>query len=126
MESPSFKRHAKFVVDGREMGSMLVLLSNPLPLRYLLFCTLLAGVSIAMMQVYVFLLIAWFWEIYPPITRFFSGFSCINTGRFNNWCAGVIAIFVNQTTGKFCRRYELHHLPDVFHFVRIDSFAENS
>jgi len=54
------------MVYDREMGSMRVLLSSPMPRWYLLVCKLLAGVSVALMQVYVFLLIAWFWEIQPP------------------------------------------------------------
>lgn len=65
------------MVYDREMGSMRVLLTSPLPRWYLLFCKLLAGVSIAMMQVYVFLLIAWFWEIYPPIIGYFLVFPAL-------------------------------------------------
>ena len=54
------------MVYDREMGSMRVLLVSPLPRWYLLLCKLLAGVSVALLQAYVFLAIAWFWEIYPP------------------------------------------------------------
>ena len=54
------------MVYDREMGSMRVLLSSPLPRWYLLFCKLLAGVLVALLQVYVFLAIAWFWDIRPP------------------------------------------------------------
>ncbi len=55
------------MVYDREMGSMRVLLTTPLPRWYLLLCKLLAGVCVALLQVYVFLIIAWFWEIYPPV-----------------------------------------------------------
>jgi len=55
------------MVYDREMGSMRVLLTSPLPRWYLLLCKLLAGVCVALLQVYVFLLIAWFWEIQPPL-----------------------------------------------------------
>ncbi|MFT5549727.1 MAG: ABC-2 type transport system permease protein [Gammaproteobacteria bacterium] len=65
------------MVYDREMGSMRVLLTSPLPRWYLLLCKLLAGVSIAMMQVYVFLLIAWFWEIYPPIMGYLLVFPAL-------------------------------------------------
>ncbi|MGI9501839.1 MAG: ABC transporter permease, partial [Geminicoccaceae bacterium] len=48
------------MVYDREMGSMRVLLVSPLPRWYLLVCKLMAGVFVAVLQVYVFLAIAWF------------------------------------------------------------------
>lgn len=59
------------MVYDREMGSMRLLLVSPLPRWYLLLCKLLAGVAVALLQVYVFLLIAWFWEVRPPIAGYF-------------------------------------------------------
>ena len=59
------------MVYDREMGSMRVLLSSPMPRWYLLVCKLLAGVSIALLQAYVFLVIAWFWDIRPPLSGYF-------------------------------------------------------
>ncbi len=59
------------MVYDREMGSMRVLLISPLPRWYLLLCKLLAGVAVALLQCYVFLIIAWFWEIYPPLAGYF-------------------------------------------------------
>lgn len=59
------------MVYDREMGSMRVLLTSPLPRWYLLLCKLLAGVWVALIQVYVFLAIAWFWGIYPPVIGYF-------------------------------------------------------
>lgn len=58
------------MVYDREMGSMRVLLTSPLPRWYLLLCKLLAGVSVALLQVYVFLGIAWLWGIYPPVVGY--------------------------------------------------------
>lgn len=55
------------MVYDREMGSMRVLLTSPLPRWFLLFSKLLAGVVVAVIQVYVFLLVAWFWDIRPPV-----------------------------------------------------------
>ncbi len=60
------------MVYDREMGSMRVLLVSPLPRWYLLTCKLLAGVSVAILQVYVFLAIAWFWEIRPPLLGYIA------------------------------------------------------
>jgi ABC-2 type transport system permease protein len=54
------------MVYDREMGSMRVLLVSPLPRWYLLFCKLLAGTLVAVVQCYVFLAIAYFWEVEPP------------------------------------------------------------
>jgi ABC-2 type transport system permease protein len=54
------------MVYDREMGSMRVLLVTPLPRWYLLTCKLFAGVLVSIVQVYVFLLICWLWEIEPP------------------------------------------------------------
>jgi ABC-2 type transport system permease protein len=54
------------MVYDREMGNMRTLLVSPLPRWYLLFCKLLAGTAVSLLQVYTFLLIAWLWEIEPP------------------------------------------------------------
>lgn len=54
------------MVYDREMGSMRTLLVSPLPRWYLLTCKLLAGTSVSILQVYTFLLIAWFYDIQPP------------------------------------------------------------
>ena len=54
------------MVYDREMGSMKTLLVSPLPRWYLLVCKLLAGVVVSILQVYVFLAIAWFWGIKAP------------------------------------------------------------
>ena len=54
------------MVYDREMGSMRVLLTSPAPRWYLLVSKLLSGTVISILQVYVFLLIAWFWEVHPP------------------------------------------------------------
>jgi ABC-2 type transport system permease protein len=54
------------MVYDREMGNMRVLLVSPLPRWYLLCCKLFGGTAISLVQVYVFLAIAWWWEIEPP------------------------------------------------------------
>jgi ABC-2 type transport system permease protein len=54
------------MVYDREMGSMRVLLVSPLPRWYLLVSKLLAGTLVAVLQVYAFLAVAWFWEVEPP------------------------------------------------------------
>ncbi|MCK5871737.1 MAG: ABC transporter permease [Methylococcales bacterium] len=54
------------MVYDREMGSMRILMVCPLPRWFLLICKLIAGTVVSILQVYVFLAIAWFYEIQPP------------------------------------------------------------
>ncbi len=51
------------MVYDREMGSMRILLVSPLPRWFLLMSKLLAGVAVSILQVAVFLGIAWFYDI---------------------------------------------------------------
>ncbi len=55
------------MVYDREMGSMRILLVAPLPRWFLLSSKLIAGTSVSIVQVYVFLAIAWFYEIQAPL-----------------------------------------------------------
>ncbi len=54
------------MVYDREMGSMRMLLVSPAPRWFLLTSKLLAGVAVSILQVYAYLVIAWFWDIEPP------------------------------------------------------------
>ena len=54
------------MVYDREMGSMRLLMVSPFPRWYLLVCKLTAGTLVAILQVYLFLAIAWFWDVRPP------------------------------------------------------------
>ena len=54
------------MVYDREVGSMRVLLTSPFPRWMLLLAKLLAGVIVSVVQVYVFFIIASFWEIDIP------------------------------------------------------------
>ena len=56
------------LVYDREMGSMRVLLTSPLPRWYLLFCKLIAGALVSLLQVYAFIIIAEFLIVdLPPL-----------------------------------------------------------
>ena len=46
------------MVYDREMGSMRVLLTSPMPRWFLLFCKLMAGTFVSLIQVYIFLVVA--------------------------------------------------------------------
>jgi ABC-2 type transport system permease protein len=54
------------MVYDREMGNMRTLLVSPFPRWFLLVAKLLAGVTVSVVQVYVFLAVAWFWSVKPP------------------------------------------------------------
>ena len=54
------------MVYDREVGAMRILLVSPFPRWFLLVSKLLAGVAVSLLQVYVFLGIAWFWEVEAP------------------------------------------------------------
>jgi len=54
------------MVYDREMGSMRVLLTTPLPRWFLLLSRLFAGVAVSLLQVYAFLLVAYFWGVELP------------------------------------------------------------
>ncbi|HMN38599.1 MAG TPA: ABC transporter permease [Hyphomicrobium sp.] len=53
------------MVYDRETGAMRTLLVSPFPRSFLLLSKLLGGVSVALLQVYAFLLVAYFWDIQP-------------------------------------------------------------
>ncbi|WAP71048.1 ABC transporter permease [Jiella pelagia] len=53
------------MVYDRETGTMKTLLVSPLPRWFLLVSKLFAGVAVGVVQVYVFFVIAWFWEVQP-------------------------------------------------------------
>lgn len=55
------------MVYDRETGAMRTLLVSPFPRWFLLASKLVAGVIVSILQVYTFLLIAWFWGIEPPL-----------------------------------------------------------
>jgi ABC-2 type transport system permease protein len=54
------------MVYDREMGNMRTLLVSPLPRWYLLSSKLLAGTAVSLLQVYAYLIVAYFWDITPP------------------------------------------------------------
>ncbi|MEL6566127.1 MAG: ABC transporter permease [Pseudomonadota bacterium] len=54
------------LVYDREMGSMKLLLTSPLPRGWLLFCKLLGSTAISILQVYAFLAIAALFDITMP------------------------------------------------------------
>ena len=54
------------MVYDREMGNMRTLLVSPLPRWFLLVSKLSAGMLVSLLQVYAYLIVAYFWDIEPP------------------------------------------------------------
>lgn len=105
------------MVYDREMGSMRVLLTSPLPRWYLLLCKLLAGVVVAVIQVYVFLLLAWFWEIRPPVIGYFYVLPALVLGGLMLGSLGLLlSSFVKQ----------LENFAGVMNFVIFPMFFASS
>src|SRR6201991_2796335 len=60
------------MVYDREMGNMRMLLVSPFPRWFLLTCKLLASTAVSLVQVYAYLVVAWFWGIEPPAWGYVS------------------------------------------------------
>ncbi len=65
------------MVYDREMGSMKVLLTSPLPRPFLLVSKLLAGALIGLLQAYVFLAVAWCLDIDIPLLGYVTAFPAL-------------------------------------------------
>lgn len=65
------------MVYDRETGAMRSLLVSPYPRWFLLGSKLLSAVLVAVVQVYAFLAIAWFWDIRPPLIGYLTVFPAL-------------------------------------------------
>ncbi|WP_171125728.1 MULTISPECIES: ABC transporter permease [unclassified Ruegeria] len=68
------------LVYDREMGSMRLLLTSPLPRWWLLFCRLLASTTISILQVYTFLAVAAIYGIDMPWNGYIYAFPALIVG----------------------------------------------
>ena len=102
------------MVYDREMGSMRILMVCPLPRWFLLLSKLLAGTGVSILQVYVFLVVAWFYDIHAP----WQGYL---------WVLPSLITFVvlHKTVRKLCGCYEFCYFPHVFYVNSTLSFVEN-
>jgi len=76
------------MVYDRETGTMRTLLVSPFPRSFLLLSKLLGGVSVALLQAYAFMLVAWFWGIQPPPITEVKLFTFFDPPT---WAGGAIA-----------------------------------
>ena len=95
------------MVYDRETGGMRTLLVSPFPRWWLLASKLLAGTIVSILQVYAFLLIAWFWDIQPPPDGYLlvlpalllSGFML---GMLSGSTGAIIVVFCFPRSQSLC------------------------
>ena len=105
------------MVYDREMGSMRLLMVSPFPRWYLLLCKLIAGAAVAILQVYVFLAIAWFWEVEPPLV----GFALVLPALFlASLMLGALGLFLSSVIRQ------LENFAGVMNFVIFPMFFASS
>lgn len=101
------------LVYDREMGSMRLLLTSPLPRWWLLFSKLLASTAVSILQVYVFLGIAALMGItMPPLGYLLVGLALIPTGLM----LGALGLFISSVVRQ------LENFAGVMNFVIFPMF----
>jgi ABC-2 type transport system permease protein len=105
------------IVYDREMGSMRLLMTSPFPRWFLLSAKLLAGVAVSVVQVYMFLAIAWFWGIAPPWAGYLAVLPALLVSGLMLGALGlVLSSFVRQ----------LENFAGVMNFVIFPMFFASS
>ncbi len=105
------------MVYDREMGSMRTLLVSPLPRWFLLGCKLLAGTAVSILQVYMFLLIAWFWDVRPPLIGYLLVLPALILAGL---MLGAIGLFLSSTIKQ------LENFAGVMNFIIFPMFFASS
>lgn len=105
------------MVYDREMGSMRILLTSPAPRWYLLVSKLMAGAAISVLQVYVFLLVAWFWDVRPPA----AGYAALLPALFlTGLMLGSLGLFLSSVIKQ------LENFAGIMNFVIFPMFFTSS
>jgi len=105
------------IVYDREMGSMRLLMISPFPRGFLLTAKLLAGVAVSIVQVYMFLAIAWFWDIAPPPVGYLAVLpALVISGLMLGALGLVLSSFISQ----------LENFASVMNFVIFPMFFASS
>jgi ABC-2 type transport system permease protein len=105
------------MVYDREMGSMRVLLTSPLPRWYALFCKLLAGTLVAVLQVLAFLIIARLYGIRFPWIGFITVLPALFLGGM---ALGAVGLFLSSLIKQ------LENFAGVMNFVIFPAFFLSS
>jgi ABC-2 type transport system permease protein len=105
------------MVYDREMGSMRVLLTTPLPRWFLLVARLFAGVTVSLFQVYTFLLVAYFFGVELPPWGYLAALpALILTGMM----FGALGMLVSSTIKQ------LENFAGIMNFVIFPMFFASS
>jgi ABC-2 type transport system permease protein len=105
------------MVYDREMGSMRVLLTSPLPRWFLLTAKLLAGVVVSVLQVYAFFAIALLWEVEPPWWGYLTVLPAL---MLSGMMLGALGLFLSSTIRQ------LENFAGVMNFVIFPMFFASS
>lgn len=105
------------MVYDREMGSMRMLMVSPFPRWYLLLCKLVAGALVSIAQVYLFLAIAWFWEVEPPWLGYFMAFPAL---LLSSLMLGALGLLLSSAIKQ------LENFAGVMNFVIFPMFFASS
>ncbi|MFQ1700764.1 ABC transporter permease [Loktanella agnita] len=105
------------LVYDREMGSMRLLLTSRLPRWWLLFCKLLAGVAVSILQVYVFLAIAALFGIVLPVWGYVYALPAL---ILSGLMLGALGLLISSTIKQ------LENFAGVMNFVIFPMFFMSS
>jgi len=105
------------MVYDRETGAMRTLLISPFPRWFLLTSKLIGSGAVSLLQAYVFLLIAYFWEIEPPPL----GYLTVMPALFlSSLMLGALALFISSIIKQ------LENFAGVMNFVIFPMFFASS
>ncbi len=105
------------MVYDREMGSMRMLMVSPFPRGFLLFSKLIAGTIVSIAQVYIFLLIAWFWDVQPPLQGYLMIFPAL---LLSGLMLGALGLFLSSAIKQ------LENFAGIMNFVIFPMFFASS
>ena len=105
------------MVYDRETGAMRTLLVSPYPRWFLLASKLVAGVIVSIIQVYTFLLIAWFWGIRPPVAGYLTLLPAL---LLSGLMLGAMGLFLSSAIRQ------LENFAGVMNFVIFPMFFASS
>lgn len=105
------------MVYDRETGAMRTLLVSPYPRWFLLTSKLLAGVAVSIVQVYVFLAIAWYWGVDPPLWGYVTVLPAL---VLSGMMLGALGLVISSTIKQ------LENFAGVMNFVIFPMFFASS
>ena len=107
------------MVYDREMGSMRMLLVSPAPRWFLLTAKLIAGVAVSILQVYAYLVVAYFWEIEPPSWwNYLTVLPALALAGLMLGALGMLLSSLIKQLENFAGRDEFRDLSDVLRLLR--------